>query len=201
MSRSRPSFPHQLAPVVERVLGVHHDDGLAARLQHAADFVHDTARVRRVVEHAVAVDEVEGVVVERQRLGVVMNEPALQLPRAKFSFASSRCPPTGRDRSRARRDARTGSGRCRCRRRSPARPGRHGDRTPSSTASREHIRRSGALRPPRTTRACAARWPWRSGCRPGCCSTGPEPVPCRRRRCRRGRRSRYAPPSRTPARR
>ena len=42
------------------------------------DLLDDTLRMRRVVNHAVRVHEIEGVVFERQRLGVVVDEAARQ---------------------------------------------------------------------------------------------------------------------------
>lgn len=57
-------------------LAIQHDDRLAARLEHPVDLGQRGFRVVRVVRNAVRIDDVEGVVAERQALGIPLNRDA-----------------------------------------------------------------------------------------------------------------------------
>ena len=76
--------PHQIAPVVQRILGVEHRDDLAARPQDRNLFPRDAVRggIRRCCRPR------RTVVLEIERLGVLLNEPAVQ-PARRSSLPAS----------------------------------------------------------------------------------------------------------------
>ena len=80
---------------MKRILRIDHHDRSPAGSQYAPDLPYHGDGVRRMVQHAVAVDEVEGLVVERERLRVVVDKAAAQSPQPKIFFRKPQV--TGRE--------------------------------------------------------------------------------------------------------
>ena len=141
---------------------------LCRRLEHRL-ISHDAGSIQRVVDDAVAVDDVEAVVGEQQRLRVVVHEGPAS-PSARSS------PARGRD---DRRTDRRPSHRAVARKLTeigaePAADFEHRVTAirPTLTSNIQGRIPVAACSASDTTRACAAARSWHSATPPGCCSTG-----------------------------
>src|ERR1051325_2157487 len=72
--------------VVVRVAMIKHDNGLAAGTQHTMDFANSCGCVRRVMEHAVGVNDVERVVREVQCFSISNAKRAWELKQFEATF-------------------------------------------------------------------------------------------------------------------
>ena len=141
-------LPRHVEVEPDRVAVVDHDRALAARAQHAVQLAQDRPGVARVVQDALAGDEVELAVGERQGGPVVGQRGRGRRGRGRRRAATAgggRAPARSRTRRRRRSAAR------RCGSRSPSR------RCPDRSRSRGSPRRRARRRAPRTRGTAGTR--------------------------------------------